>query len=50
MSLVKNKLIAFPIEVFQKLEQSARENGRSVTKEIVQIIKESQSDDDDVWN
>lgn len=46
MSGVKNKLVVFPMEVFQKLEQSAHENGRSVTKEIIQIIKESQSDDD----
>ena len=49
MSYKRNKLVAFPIGMLEKLEHSARENGRSVTQEIIQIIKESQSSDD-VWN
>ena len=39
----RNKLVAFPLDVLEKLEQSARKNHRSVTKEIVYRIEESLS-------
>jgi len=37
---MKKKLIEIPIELFKQIEASAKNNVRSVNKEIIQAIKE----------
>jgi len=36
---MKKKLIDIPLDLFTKLEESAKKNDRSVNKEIIHLIK-----------
>mgnify|MGYP003641465668 CR=1 FL=1 len=37
---MKKKLIEIPIELFNKIKELAKENDRSVNKEIVNLLKQ----------
>jgi uncharacterized protein involved in propanediol utilization len=36
---MKKKLIEMPVELFKKVEVSAKKNDRSVNKEIIHLLK-----------